>query len=97
MGRDHHDPDGRRQRMVNQARQEKAALGALDRAAARLAATKERHHQLLSEAEAAVDAAERAHREALAAYARCASPERAAFHLGLQAKLLRRLVREAAT
>lgn len=87
-------PEHRSERMAEQARQEKAAIHTLDRATTCLAAAQARHHDLLTQAKAAVEAAERARREALAAYARCASPERAAFHLGLEPRHLRRLMQE---
>jgi|GEM_PF-3615296 len=89
------ETDGRRARLMEQARREKKALTHLDQAAARLAAAQRHRDEVLAEAEATVTEAERAHTEAMAAYASCATPQRAAFLLEVD-RDLRRLVRELA-
>jgi hypothetical protein len=90
------DLEGRRDRIEEQARLEKAALVELDRAATRLETATERHSNLVAQAAAAITEARRAHEHALASYARCAGLERAARFLELDERELRRLVREVA-
>lgn len=88
--------EGRRDRLVEQARIEKAALVELDRAATRLETATEHHSNVVAQAAAAVTEAQKAHEHALASYARCAGIERAARFLGLDERELRRLVKEVA-
>ena len=88
--------EGRRDRLVEQARIEKAALVELDRAATRLQTATEHHSGVVAQAAAAVTGARKAHEHALASYARCAGIERAARFLGLDERELRRLVKEVA-
>lgn len=88
--------EARRQRMAEHARRERAALNAVDRAAARLVDAEGQRSSMLAKAEAVVAEATHAHRQALAAYARFAGPERAAYCLDLDARELRRLAKEAA-
>ena len=90
------DLEGRRDRIVEQARLEKTALVELDRAATRLGTATEHHSNVVAQAAAAVTEARKAHEHALASYARCAGLERAARFLGLDERELRRLVKEVA-
>ena len=90
------DLDGRRKRIVEQARLEKAALADLDRAETRLETATEHYGKAVAQAEAAVTEARRAHEHALALFVRCAGLERAARFLGFDERELRRLVKEVA-
>ena len=87
--------NGRRERMAEQARLERSALVELDRAAARLEGAIKHRDRVVAQVEAAVAEARKAHGRALASYARCAGPERAARLLGLEERELRRVAREA--
>jgi hypothetical protein len=80
--------------MAEQARLEKVALAELDRAATRLENATEHRRNVVTQAEAAVADAQRAHEQALAVYARCAGVERAARLLGVEERELRRLAKE---
>jgi hypothetical protein len=88
--------EGRRDRLVEQARIEKAALVELDRAATRLETATEHHSNVVAQAAAAVTEAQKAHEHALASYVRCAGIARVARFLGLDERELRRLVKEVA-
>ena len=88
--------EGRRDRLVEQARIEKAALVELDRAATRLETATEHHCNVVAQAAAAVTEAQKAHEHALASYVRCAGIARVARFLGLDERELRRLVKEVA-
>ena len=85
---------GRKERMAEQARQERSALAELDRASTRLEAAITHRDQTVVQAEAAVAGARQAHERALASYVLCAGHERAARLLGLEERELRRLAKE---
>lgn len=87
----------RNERLAALAREEKAALAALDRATARLAGARTRRDFVVARADEAVAGAEAARDAALGAYARAAGAERAALTLGDDVRELRRLARESAT
>lgn len=86
----------RNERLAALAREEKAALAALDRATARLAGARTRRDSVVAQADEAVASAEAARDAALGAYARTAGAERAALTLGDDVRELRRLARESA-
>ena len=87
----------RNERLAALAREEKAALAALDRETARLAGARTRRESVVANADEAVAGAEAARDAALGAYARVAGAERAALTLGDDVRELRRLARESAT
>lgn len=87
----------RNQRLAALAREEKAALAALDRATARLAEARARRQSVVAQADEAVATAEAGRNAALGTYACAAGAERAALTLGEDVRELRRLARESAT
>ena len=87
----------RNERLATLARQEKAALAALDRAKARLGEARARRESVVAQADEAVATAEAARDAALGAYALAAGAERAALTLGEDVRELRRLARESAS
>ena len=86
----------RTERLAALAREEKAALAALDRATSRLAEAQARRGSVVARADEAVAEAEVARDAALGAYARAAGAERAALTLGEDVRDLRRAARESA-
>lgn len=86
----------RNQRLAALAREEKAALAALDRATARLAEARARRQSVVAQADEAVATAEARRNAALGTYACAAGAERAALTLGEDVRELRRLARESA-
>jgi hypothetical protein len=87
------DPTGRRERIAEQVRLERAALAELDRAAARLDAANEERVKLIAQSAAVVADVRSAHDKALMAYTQSAGLERAARLLGHDEGELRRLLR----